>query len=323
MSLVLDGILGVLALALALRVLLAREALAAAIGFVGLGLVLALLWARLDAVDVALTEAAIGSGVTGLVLLRAASAAKPVAPQELAVRGLAGLLAFAVFCGLAALVLTLPEPAPSLADEAAAHLEATGLGNPVTAVLLVYRALDTLLETVVLLLALIGVWSLSADRDWTGAPPPLWRYAPTPPLVFLARLLPPLGVLMGLYLFWTGADKPGGAFQGGAVLAAAWLLVLLAGLRASPAAGGRRLRALLLLGPFSFLAVGALGVVFAGAFLAYPEGLAKPIIVIVEIAITVSIAVTLGLLVLDPPQAQDAFTTDTPGAPVRDGRSTP
>ncbi|MEP9368030.1 MnhB domain-containing protein [Xanthobacter sp. VNH20] len=302
MSLVLDSFLGVLALALALRVLLAREALAAAIGFVGLGLVLALLWVRLDAADVALTEAAIGSGVTGLVLLRTAAAAKPVAPQGVAVRGLAALIAFAVFCGLAALVLTLPEPAPSLADEAAAHLEATGLGNPVTAVLLVYRALDTLLETVVLLLALIGVWSLSADRDWAGAPPPLWRFAPTPPLVFLARILPPLGILMGLYLFWTGADTPGGAFQGGAVLAAAWLLVLLAGLRAPPAAGSRRLRALLLFGPALFLAVGALGVVFAGAFLAYPEGIAKPIILVVEAAITASIAVTLGLLVLDPPQ---------------------
>ncbi|MFG1464304.1 MnhB domain-containing protein [Xanthobacter sp. DSM 24535] len=306
MSLVLDSLLALLAVALALRVLLARDALAAAIGFIGLGLLLALLWVRLDAVDVALTEAAIGSGVTGLVLLRATGPMRPPAPQGAAVHLLAALLAVAVFCGLSALVLTLPEPAPSLADAAAAHLEATGLGNPVTAVLLVYRALDTLLETVVLLVALIGVWSLSGETEWTGAPPPLWQVAATPPLEFLARVLPPVAILMGLYLFWTGADKPGGAFQGGAVLAAAWLLVLLAGLRAPPRAEGGRLRALLLLGPALFLGVGGLGVVFAGAFLAYPEGFAKPIILLVEAAITLSIAVTLGLLVLDPPQKPGA-----------------
>ena len=44
------------------------------------------------------------------------------------------------------------------------------VGNPVTAVLLAYRSLDTLLEKVVLLLALMGVWSLAPDRFWGGAP---------------------------------------------------------------------------------------------------------------------------------------------------------
>jgi hypothetical protein len=53
---------------------------------------------------------------------------------------------------------------------AMANLSASGLGNPVAGVLFVYRSLDTLLEKVVLLLALVGVWSLAPDRLWGGVP---------------------------------------------------------------------------------------------------------------------------------------------------------
>ncbi len=134
-----------------------------------------LAWVRLAAVDVALTEAAIGSGVTGVLLLRAAARlTRNRGDRRTARQGsLASLrrsLCAAVSAGLAVIVVSLPEPAPTLAPEAAANLPATGLGNPVTAVLLAYRAIDTFLEKVVLLLALVGVWSLAADRDWGGAP---------------------------------------------------------------------------------------------------------------------------------------------------------
>ena len=45
--------------------------------FVVYGLLLSLAWVRLSAVDVALTEAAIGSGVTGMLLLGAAARLRP------------------------------------------------------------------------------------------------------------------------------------------------------------------------------------------------------------------------------------------------------
>ena len=45
-----------------------------------------------------------------------------------------------------------------------ANIAPTGVGNPITAVLMAFRAMDTLLEAIVLLLALIGVWSLAPDR---------------------------------------------------------------------------------------------------------------------------------------------------------------
>ena len=67
-------------------------------------------------------------------------------------------------------VLALPDPAPTLAHEVAANIADTDVGNPITAVLLAFRAMDTLLEAIVLLFALIGVWSLAADHSWGGRP---------------------------------------------------------------------------------------------------------------------------------------------------------
>jgi uncharacterized MnhB-related membrane protein len=48
----------------------ARETGTAAAAFIALGAVAALAWARLDAPDVALAEAALGAGLTGALLLR-------------------------------------------------------------------------------------------------------------------------------------------------------------------------------------------------------------------------------------------------------------
>ena len=78
-----------------------------------------------------------------------------------------------------------------------------------TAVLLGYRSLDTLVEAIVLLLALLGVWSLAPIEAWGGAAQ-LRADDPPAPLVFLARTLPPIGVMFGIYLFWEGANAPGG-----------------------------------------------------------------------------------------------------------------
>jgi multisubunit Na+/H+ antiporter MnhB subunit len=303
-----DAILAGTVLGVAAWIVVARETFAAVAGFIAYGLLLALVWVRLGAPDVALTEAAIGGGVTGVLLLGAAARLPggatvpdvwPAAPLRL----VAGALCTVIAAALAAVVLLLPEPAPTLAPQAAAALPATGLGNPVTGVLMAYRALDTLLEKVVLVLALIGVWSLAQDASWGGVPGPQGRAARAPDaLVFLARLLPPVGIVVAVYLLWLGADEPGGAFQGGALLAAMWILMMMAGLAAPPAVSDRRLRLALVVGPAVFLAIGLAGFFSAGAFLAYPEPWAKPLIVLVEAAKIVSVAAALALLVAGPPQ---------------------
>jgi multisubunit Na+/H+ antiporter MnhB subunit len=302
-SLAFDILAALLVAGAALAAVIAAAPRAAVIAFMGYGVLLGLAWARLSAPDVALTEIAIGSGISGIVLLRAA-AGLPAVPPAMS-RPLAAAISVAVALGLAALVLALPEPAPSRAADAAAALPATGLGNPVTGVLLAFRALDTLLEKIVLLLALVGVWALSRDPLWRGRPEPLFSGPAPAPSVFLARALVPIGVLVGAYLLWAGADAPGGAFQSGATLAAMGLLALMAGLLPLPRADDRRLRLVLLAGPVGLLAAGFLGWATAGAFLAFPPGFEKPVIKIVEIAITASIALTLVLAVLGPPAGEE------------------
>ena len=303
-----DLALAAAVLALAWWTISTREAFAAVIDFVAYGLLLALVWVRLGAVDVALTEAAIGGGLTGGLLigaaarLRATEAAAAAERPGPAVRLIAAVGSALIAAGLVAAVLSLPDPAPTLAPNAAANLAATGVGNPVTAVLMAFRATDTVLEKVVLLLALIGVWSLAADRFWGGRPGPHHQADPNGALAFLARLLSPLGIVIGAYVLWVSADEPGGAFQGGTILAAMWLLVMMAGLADVPALRHRWLRLLLIAGPAIFLAVGAAGLWLAGAFLAYPVAWAKPLILLIEVPMMLTVAVTLGLLLAGPPR---------------------
>jgi multisubunit Na+/H+ antiporter MnhB subunit len=306
----LDIGLAFLVFALAAWTVFAPGAFAATVGYVVYGLLLSLVWIRLFAVDVALTEAAIGSGVTGILLMGAAArlrGAETTAVQE-SLTGLtrlfAACLCLLVAAALAGVVLMLPDQGPTLAPQSMQKLPATGLGNPVTAVLIAYRSFDTMLEKVVLVLAVVGTWSLAAERYWGGAPGEARAERPEPTLAFLAQVLAPLGILVGIHVFWVGADEPGGAFQGGAILAAMWMIVLMARLTEAPQANAFWLRLALVAGPVVFLAAGIAGAAFAGGFFAYPPGLAKPLILFIETFMTLTIAVTLPMLVAGPPRRE-------------------
>jgi multisubunit Na+/H+ antiporter MnhB subunit len=296
----------VLILGIGASTIAAREAFAAVIAFVVYGLLLAIAWVRLSAVDVALTEAAIGGGMTGMLLLSAVARLRFAKGNgtrtSLPVRLVAGALCALIAAGLATAVLLPPEVIPTLAPTVMENLAQSGLGNPVAGVLFVYRALDTLLEKVVLLLALLGIWSLAPDGVWGGIPGLRVYAQPSSTLTFLAQLLPPIGIVVAIYMCWVGAKEPGGAFQGGTILAAMWLLVMIAGLKSVPSISQPWLRLLLVVGPVIFLAIGLAGFVLADAFLAYPSGYAKPMIVAVEVALTLSIGVALGLLAAGPPE---------------------
>ena len=206
--------IALLVLGLAIWTIVARDTFAAIVGYVAYGLLLTLAWVALRGIDVALTEAAIGGGLTGVLLIRAAAklrrteaasnAERPGLPTRLA----AAIVAGGVAAALAIVVLAPAGPAPTLVPEVAANIAATGVGNPITAVLLAFRAIDTLLEAIVLLFALIGVWSLAPDRVWGGRPGPRYRADPDGILAYLARLLPPIGIIVGVYIFWIGRTFP-------------------------------------------------------------------------------------------------------------------
>jgi multisubunit Na+/H+ antiporter MnhB subunit len=298
-----DALLCALIVAAAIAAVGGRDLFGSVVFFVVYGVLAAIAWTRLGAVDVALAEAAIGAGLTGVLLVGAAARLGASGGDPSPTRGF-GLVAAVATGGVVALAaagfLALDPNAAGLAPAVADRLAEAGVGNPVTAVLLNFRAYDTLLESIVLLAALVGVWSLAADGVWPARPGLPQHVRPDGVLATFGRALPPTGLLVGVYLVWRGADAPGGAFQGGTVLAAVWLIVALAGQTAAPSVADARLRAALVAGPLIFLGVGVAGA-FAGSFLAIPEAFAKPLILAIEAGLTLSIAATLALLVVGPP----------------------
>ncbi len=66
---IVDGFLGLMILCLAWQSLAGTDLIRAVSMFVAMGLLIAIVWVRLDAPDVAIAEAAIGAGLTGALLL--------------------------------------------------------------------------------------------------------------------------------------------------------------------------------------------------------------------------------------------------------------
>jgi energy-converting hydrogenase B subunit D len=76
-----DGVIMLALIVLAIRVLLIPDLFRAVFLFIVFGLLMALAWVRLDAPDIALAEAAIGAGLTGVLLLDAVRHMhRPVSP---------------------------------------------------------------------------------------------------------------------------------------------------------------------------------------------------------------------------------------------------
>jgi multisubunit Na+/H+ antiporter MnhB subunit len=114
------------------------------------------------------------------------------------------------------------------------------------------------------------------------------------------RIALPALVLLAAYLVWIGAYAPGGAFQGGAVLAAAGVLAALArgGRWPEAAATPLLLRGTVVLGLAVFTGVGLWAAIAGGGVLHYPAGQAKSLILLIEATVTLSIAATLTALFL-------------------------
>jgi multisubunit Na+/H+ antiporter MnhB subunit len=272
--------------------------------FVAFGLMMSVAWVRLDAPDIALAEIAIGAGLTGALLLAALArlTAAKAAKDDVSNPGkqrrtprifyyaLTLLLAM-VASGLAYSVVTLPSVSPGLSTEVAASIDLSGVSNPVTAVLLNFRGYDTLLELLVLLLALIGVWTLGTPSGQRVAPAGMV-------LDTLTRVLTPALLLLSTYLLWIGARAPGGAFQAGAILAAAGVLLMLAGWRPHPRFADIPLRLALVAGPVLFLTFALMTMASGQNLMEYPHQRAGILIFVLEALATLSIGVTLASLFL-------------------------
>jgi len=284
----LDIVLAGALLTLGALALLARDLYEGILLFLTFGMVLAVVWTRLAAPDLALAEAIIGAGLTSALFLKAAhradARALPAAEWWRRASGAAAVLAGGL--GILAAVAALPATTEGLRDVAAESLGASGVSNPVTAVLLNFRGYDTLLEVAVLLAAVCTVWHTAG-----GGPRGLERH---PHVVLLVRFLTPLLVLAAGYVLWAGSSAPGGAFQAGALLAGGAVLRLLLGERLEVSGLGARVVATV--GILIFVLAGLLAVLDDAPFLTFDPAQAGAVILVIEIASTLSIGYLLAAL---------------------------
>jgi len=102
------------------------------------------------------------------------------------------------------------------------------VANTVTAIVVNFRGFDTLGEVTVLFLASTGLGSILFRRRkyHTGLNPK--RKAPQASRIVQmgGKLLFPLIILLGAYVFIHGHLTPGGGFQGGVIIATGYLLLL-------------------------------------------------------------------------------------------------
>jgi multisubunit Na+/H+ antiporter MnhB subunit len=295
---ILDALLAALLLMLAVAALHAHSLRQSIILFIVFGLVTALAWARLKAPDVALAEAAIGSGVAGALLLAAIRERRPgskastrqnrPAWQVLTVTYL--VIGLTLTASWAFLDAQANQSGLRLGELVQAELANSGVSNPVTAVLLNFRAFDTLLELAVLFAALLGVLVLGPAR-------PAPRGA-SPVVSHLVAWLTPLLIITAGYLLWVGAHAPGGAFQAGALLAAVGIIVRLSGSPNSGLPSGIWMRLMAVGGCGVFLFVGIASMGGDASLLQYPAGWASILILLIEVFATLSIAASLLLVYL-------------------------
>ncbi|MGD8556463.1 MAG: DUF4040 domain-containing protein [Chromatiales bacterium] len=195
-------------------------------------LLTAVLFMDLDAVDVAFTEAAVGAGVTTVLLLSSLRLTRrwEAPPRHspllsLLVVGVTG--AALVYATLDAPLLGDPSSpvhkhvAPRYLQEAAGEV---GMPNIVTAVLASYRGYDTFGETLVIFTAGLAVLLLLGFGEETKP-----RIEPASMheqvvLKTVVKLIIPLILLYALYVQFHGDFGAGGGFQAGVIFATGFIL---------------------------------------------------------------------------------------------------
>ena len=199
----------------------------------------AMIFVVLDAVDVAFTEAAVGAGISTVLMLATLVTTgrheKPSRHHPLLP------LAVVTLTGAGLIWGTLDMPGFGNPDDPVHHHVADryvkespreiGIPNMVTSVLASYRGYDTMGEVIVVFTALVGVMSLIGIRGGRKRAPPVADSAveqrPFPVLQIMAILLIPFIILFALYVQFHGEYGPGGGFQAGVIFAAAIILYTL------------------------------------------------------------------------------------------------
>lgn len=201
------------------------------------GLLSASFFVAMDAVDVAFTEAAVGAGISTLLMLVAITMTgrkekvtrhKPFAALFIVIMT-GGLLIY----GTLDMPLFGSADAPIHSHVAPRYLndsmQEIGIPNVVTSVLASYRAFDTFGEVVVIFTAGIGVLALlfvprrkEEDEQIASINDSMHEHHLV--IRIITKMLIPFILLFALYVQFHGDYGPGGGFQAGVIFSSAFVL---------------------------------------------------------------------------------------------------
>ncbi|MET4132635.1 multicomponent K+:H+ antiporter subunit A [Porphyrobacter sp. MBR-155] len=246
-----------------------------------IGLIVSLAFVRFSAPDLALTQ--ISVEVVTILLLLLALNLLPKDPPLLSAAprkwrdGALAIVGGVLIGGVAWAMLTR-DPGASIAAYHLANAKPGGGGTNVVNVILVdFRAFDTLGEIIVLGIAGLGIFALLDTTAVGAAGARLRRWREDMPhsperhpmmLLMASRIVLPLTLTVGIFLFLRGHNQPGGGFIAALVVAIAFLVqYLAAGFDWSDARRRFSEHRLIAWGVLTAMATGLGAVVFGANFL--------------------------------------------------------
>ncbi|WP_264371769.1 Na(+)/H(+) antiporter subunit B [Shewanella donghaensis] len=275
------------------------------------GLLSACFFVVLDAVDVAFTEASVGAGISGLLML----AAITITGRTEAPKRHKPFLALFVVLVTGSMLIYGTMDMPYFGDpDAPVHqhvapryindsMQEVGVPNIVTSVLGSYRAFDTLGEVAVIFTAGIGVLSLlSLPRRRKKSPSDEATEEQMHERHMVVRVvskaLIPFILLFALYVQFHGDFGPGGGFQAGVIFAAAIILyTMLFGLdTAQKVFNPSLIQLLAAVGLLLYASVGVVSMINGANFLDYNVLADDPIagqhigILVIELGVGITVA---------------------------------
>ncbi len=179
-------------------------------------------------------------------------------------------LIIAILAGLAAVFVSLfmnfgPSEiltplATHYANNGAAEV---GAPNLVTSIIVTYRGLDTLGEVTILFLvaAIVSFFLKRVKTEKEQSP----KRESSEIIITASKILVPVVMVLGVYVFVNGHLTPGGGFQGGAIIATSFVLLLMA--NPDFKVNHRVISTVESVSGIAFVFIGVLGIVLAGGFL--------------------------------------------------------
>ena len=241
MILSIEILLLILVVVLAFVSLWIRDLISSVIVFGAYSFLMCLIWTGMGAVDVAFTEAAVGAGVSTVFFIAVLfNTTRKIRfnPLDLSSKIFATFIcsavAYLLFLGISDMPFWGDANSPVNSVVSKYYVENaysdTKVPNLVTAVLADYRSFDTMFETCVVFIAVLGIFMLLKKEDDDMHLDSEEPDQENNSLIIrvASRFMVPFIQLFGLYVVAHGHYSPGGGFQGGVILGASLILLAMA-----------------------------------------------------------------------------------------------